>query len=145
MKKLLISAAALTIVATSVPAMAQQSTVKSSGYWIAAPIDTDDGKFEAYMDYLNRVWIPNQEHAKSQGWITDYHVLTNVNARDGEPDVVLLTRFAEYPSVAEQERRNQIINQRNKWDDHSADTASGERTKMRKLMGSILYQEQVKR
>jgi hypothetical protein len=145
MQRLLLGATALAISMTSIPAWAQQSSVKSSGYWTAARVDVDDGQLENYMDYLTRVWIPNQEYAKSQGWISDYHVLANVNSRDGEPDIVLITRFKEYPSVEEQDRRNAIINQRNKWDDHSADAASGQRTKMRKLMGSILYQEQVKR
>ena len=145
MRKLLIGAAALIFAATAVPAWAQESSVKPAGYWTASRIDVLDGQFENYMDYLTRVWIPNQEYAKSQGWITDFAVLTTMNARQGEPDVVLITRFAEFPSLAEQERRNTIINQRNKWDDHSADAASGQRGKMRELIGSVMYQEQVKR
>lgn len=145
MHKLLLGATALAMIVTAVPAVAQQSSVKPGGYWTASRVDVLDGQFENYMDYLTRVWVPNQEFAKSQGWITDYAILSTMNARQGEPDVVLITRFAEFPSLAEQERRNDIINQRNKWDDHSADAASGQRGKMRDLIGSVMYQEQVKR
>lgn len=100
---------------------------------------------ENYLDYVAKTWIPNQEYAKSQGWISDYYVLNNVNARDGEPELILITRFAEIPSVAEGERRNAIMNERMKQDDHSAEAASGMRSKMRRLAGSILYRELTKR
>lgn len=87
----------------------------------------------------------NQAFAKSQGWILDYHILDSVNPRDGEPDLILITRFADFPSVQEIDRRNAIINERMKQDDHSADAASGKRNEMRRQMGSVLYRELVKR
>lgn len=145
MHRLLLGATALAMTMTAIPAVAQQSSAKASGYWNAARIDVEDGQFENYMDFLTRTWVPNQEYAKSQGWITDYHILASPNARAGEPDVILITRFAEYPSIAEQDRRNALINERMKLDDHSADAASGQRGKMRELAGSVLYQEMVKR
>lgn len=80
-----------------------------------------------------------------QGWILDYHILDSINPRDGEPDLILITRFADMPSVAEIERRNEIINKRMNQDDHSADAASGQRNKVRRQMGSVLYRELLKR
>lgn len=145
MKKYLIGAMALAIAATSAPALSQQSSVKPGGLWTAARIDVSDGKYESYMDYLVRTWIPNQEFAKSQGWISDYHVLDSTNPRDGEPNVILITRFADFPSVPEMERRNKIMNDRMKADDHAQDAASGQRGTMRRLMGSVLYREVLKR
>lgn len=141
MNKILIGVTALAMSLTSTAAFAQQSSVKEGGYWTAGRIDVEDGQFENYMDFLTKVWVPNQEYAKSQGWISDYHMLSNVNPRDGEPNIILITRFADHPSVAEQQRRDEIMNARNKWDDHGAQAASGQRTKMRTVMGSILYQE----
>jgi hypothetical protein len=145
MRKLLICAAALAIAATSAPAIAQQSSYKLGPLWTAARIDVEDGQYENYLDWLMKTWADNQAFAKSQGWILDYYVLDNVNARDGEPDLILITRFADFPSVAEIDRRNAIINERMKQDDHSADAASGQRTKMRRQMGSALYRELQKR
>lgn len=144
MRKYLIAAAAAAVIATS-PAIAQQSSYKLGSLWTAGRIDVEDGQYENYLDWLMKVWADNQAFAKSQGWILDYHILDNINPRDGEPDLILITRFADFPSVAEIERRNAIINQRMNQDDHKADAASGQRTKMRRQMGSVLYRELVKR
>ena len=144
MRKLFIGAAALAMFAVS-PATAQQSSYKLGPLWSVGRIEVEDGQFESYMDWLTRVWADNQAFAKSQGWILDYYILDNMNKRDGEPDLFLITRFADFPSTAETDRRNAIINNRMKQDDHSADVASGERKKMRRQMGSTLYRELLKR
>lgn len=148
MRKFLLAAcgaASLVMLAASAPAGAQQSSYKGGDLWVAARIDVEDGQFENYMDWLNKVWVPNQEFAKSQGWINGYHILNNINNRDGEPDLILITSFADLPSVAEGDRRDAIMNQRMSQDDHSGDAASGARTKMRRQMGSTLYRELLKR
>ncbi|MEO7602077.1 MAG: hypothetical protein ABIS39_02265 [Sphingomicrobium sp.] len=144
MRRYLIGAAFLAVLATT-PVAAQQSSYKPGPLWSAARIDVEDGQFENYMDWLIKVWDSNQAFAKSQGWILDYHILDSVNPRDGEPDLILITSFADYPSAAETERRSAILNERMKQDDHSADAASGQRNKMRRQMGSVLYRELLKR
>nr|WP_294848267.1 hypothetical protein [uncultured Sphingomonas sp.] len=145
MRHWMIGAAALVVASFAIPASAQQSSYKAGPYWNAARISVEDGQMENYLDWLGRVWADNQAYAKSQGWILDYYILGNVNRRDNEPDLILLTRFADMPSNAEAERRQNILNSRMKLDDHSADAASGGRGKMRRLMGSVLYQELQKR
>jgi len=145
LKPWIIGAAMLASAISATPAIAQESSYKLGPLWTAGRIDVEDGQYENYLDWLTKVWVGNQAFAKSQGWILDYYILDNINARDGEPDLILLTRFADYPSVAETERRNAIINKRMSQDDHSADAASGARTKMRRQMGSVLYRELQKR
>lgn len=141
MRKLMLSALAAGMVLAGAPAIAQDSSYRLGSLWTAARIDVEDGQYENYLDYLTSTWRSNQEYAKSQGWILDYHILDNVNARDGEPDIILLTRFADFPSVAEIERRDKMIAARMKQDAHQADAASGQRGKMRTLKGTILYRE----
>lgn len=148
MRKFLLAAcgaASLAMLTASSPAMAQQSSVKAGDFWTAGRIEVEDGQFENYMDYLTKVWGPSQEYAKSQGWISEYHIFSSLNPRDGEANVILLTRHADIPSAAEAARRDALMNQFMKQDDHSSSNASGDRKKMRNLMGSILYQEQLKR
>ncbi|WP_310467645.1 hypothetical protein [Sphingomonas sp.] len=141
MHKWIIGAAALASALATTPALAQDSSYKLGPLWTAARIDVVDGQYENYMDWLNKTWVDNQAFAKSQGWILDYYILDNINPRDGEPDLILLTRFADYPSVKESDRRSAILNKRMNQDDHSAEAASGQRGSMRKLMGSVLYRE----
>lgn len=129
----------------SAPAMAQDSSYKLGPMWTAARIKVEPGQFENYMDFLTKTWVDNQAFAKSQGWILDYYILDSVNPRDGEPDLILITRFADFPSVAEIERRNDIMNKRMSQTDHSAEKASGDRASMRRQMGSVLYRELQKR
>jgi len=145
MRKLMLTAIAAGMLLSAAPATAQDSSYKLGPLWTAARIDVADGQYENYMDYLMKTWVDNQNFAKSQGWLLDYYILDNMNPRDGEPDIVLLTRFSDFPSVAEIDRRNAIINKRMQQDDHSADVASGDRGKMRKLMGSVMYRELQKR
>jgi hypothetical protein len=144
MHKYLIGVAALAVIAAT-PAAAQQSSMKPGPMWTSARIYVEDGQMENYMDYLTKTWMANQAYAKSQGWLLEYHVLQSVNPRDGEPNIVLITQYNDYPSAAESERRDAIINQRMALDDHAQASASGDRTKMRKLMGSALYREMLKR
>ncbi|MEO5611662.1 MAG: hypothetical protein ABIT68_02690 [Sphingomicrobium sp.] len=144
MRTYLIGIAAAAMLATT-PAIAQQSTMKPGPMWTAGRIAVEDGQMQNYMDYLTKTWMANQEFAKSQGWLLDYHVLQSLNPRDGEPNIVLLTSFADMPSAAEADRRNDILNKRQSQDDHSSAAASGDRNKMRHQMGSVLYREMLKR
>lgn len=144
MHKSLIGIAAFSILCAT-EASAQQSSYKLGPLWTAARIHVEDGQFENYLDWLTKTWMDNQAFAKSQGWLLDYYILDSINPRDGEPNIILLTRYNDFPSAAESERRDAIINKRMNQDDHSAAAASGDRTKMRKLMGSVMYRELQKR
>jgi hypothetical protein len=144
MRKLMIAAAALAVLAAT-PAAAQQSSMKPGPLWTAARIYVEDGQMPNYMDYLTKTWVDLQDYSKAQGWLLEYHVLQSVNPRDGEPNIVLLTRFNDFPSAAETDRRNDLINKRLGLDSHGAAAASGERTKIRKQMGSVMYRELLKR
>ena len=93
MRKLLIMAAALAVAATSTPALAQQSSMKPGALWTAARIDVQDGQMQNYLDWLAKTWTANQDYAKSQGWLLDYHILQSINPRDGEPNIILITRY----------------------------------------------------
>lgn len=144
MRKMFISAVCAAVMIAT-PASAQQSAMKDGAMWTAGRIAVHEGQMENYLDFLAKTWAANQAFAKSQGWLLDYHILQSVNPRDGEPNIILITRFADMPTAAESERRSNIMNQRMNQDDHSAAAASGQRNSMRKLMGSVLYRELVKR
>ena len=145
MRKLLIGAAALAAAISTTPALSQQSSMKPGALWSAARIDVQDGQMQNYLDWLAKTWTSNQEFAKSQGWLLEYHILSSVNPRDGEPNIILITRFNDFPSAAEVERRNSLMAQHTGQDAHQAAAASGGRNPMRRQMGSVLYRELLKR
>ena len=145
MRKFLIGAAALAMLVGTGPALAQQSSMKPGAMWTAGRIMVEDGQMQNYMDYLTKTWMANQDYSRKQGWLLEYHVLQSINPRDGEPNIVLISRFKDMPSAAETDRRNEILDKRLNQDAHSAAAASGVRNTMRKQMGSVLYREMVRR
>jgi hypothetical protein len=126
--------------AFATPALAQSNPMIGGEYLDVASISIDDGHFLDYANHLAGVWRAQQDYAKAQGWIVGYEVLTNVNPRPGEPDLILVTRFKNFADPAEEERRNKMYRDHAKQTDVQMQAASGERAKYRKVMGSQLWQ-----
>ena len=122
-------------------ASAQESSYKPGSVWEASRIDVMPGQFENYMDYLATTWKKNQELAKAEGIVLDYHVLSVNNARQGEPDLVLIIEYKDYLTTAQQEAFSKKINALMARDNRQQATAAGERGKMREQLGSTEYQE----
>jgi hypothetical protein len=138
-RKAAVLAASLSL-AFAAPALAQSNPMIGGEYLEVSAIAIDDGHFLDYANHLAGVWRSQQEYAKSQGWISGYEVLSNVNARAGEPDLILVTRFKNFADVAEEERRAKMYRDHAKQTDVQMQAASGERAKYRKVMSSQLWQ-----
>lgn len=132
---------ALTVGATAIPAKAQNSPADPGQYVEMSMIDVADGGGMQYMTYLANEWRKNQEFAKSKGWITDYSVLGNINARPGEPDLYLSVTFPSMVDAAEQLRRQTAWRDHMKKSDTQLGAESGDRSKYRTVMGSMLMQQ----
>lgn len=126
-------------------AAAQEFPLKAGDYTSVSGIYVKDGGYLAYAEHLAAIWVKNQEYAKSQGWISDYKILVNVDAREGEPNMYLTTTFSEWVSNEEGERRGA---QMREWASKSIaelEAESGNRAEFRTLMGTMLLQEYKKR
>lgn len=133
--------AALLMGVAAMPAQAQNYPADPGSYVEVSMIDVLDGGDFDYMTYLANEWRKNQEFAKSKGWITDYAVFANINARPGEPDLYLSTTFPSMPDAAEQLRRANAWRDFMKKSDAQMTAESGNRTKFRTVMGSMLMQQ----
>lgn len=141
MKTLFAGTAMMMAVTTVAPAMAQESSYKPGTVWEAGRIDVLPGQFENYMDWLAGQWKKVQELGKAEGIIVEYHVLATQNPRADEPDLILIVEYKDFQTTAQQEAFNKKVNAMLSQTDRSATAASGERTKMRELLGSTQYQE----
>jgi hypothetical protein len=139
--KTLFVSAAMIFATLATPAMAQEVSYKPGSVWEASRIDVLPGQFQNYMDYLATTWKKNQELAKAEGIVLEYHVLAVNNARQGEPDLVLIIEYKDYQTTAQQEAFSKKVNAAMAMDNRQQAAANGERGKMRELMGSIEYQE----
>lgn len=141
--KSLIIGATMMAAALATPAMAQESSYKPGSVWEATRIDVLPGQFENYMDFLSATWKKNQELAKAEGIVLDYHVLAVNNPRQGEPDLVLIIEYKDYQTTAQQEAFRKKLNAMMAMDDRKQAMANGERGTMRESLGSTEYQELV--
>jgi hypothetical protein len=137
----LLAASAFAAVLGAAPALAQDSAWSPGSYWEVASIDVLDGQNEAYADHLAGRWRASQEFAKSRGWIRDYYVLSNVNARDEEPDLYLVTIFDEFPTRRQETEREAAFMAWAESNRRQMDTESGARVSMRRLAGSLLLRQ----
>jgi hypothetical protein len=140
--KAMLAAATMTIAtALAVPAMAQESSYKPGTVWEVGRINVLPGQFENYMDWLAGQWKKVNDLAKAEGMVVEYHVLGSTHPREGEPDLILIVEYKDFQTTAQQEAFNKKVNAVLAQDDRKANTASGERGKMREQLGSIQYQE----
>jgi len=142
MRKLVLGAlGAATIMLTSVPAWSQELPVKSGDFWDVAAITVDDGHFPDYVDFLANAYRKRNDFSKSKGWIKDYKIFANVNPRDGEPDLYLVTIFDHVTTPAEDIAREKDMNAFMAQTTRQGAAGSAHRATYRKLRGDMLLQE----
>lgn len=143
MIKSMFVSAALTAAMLATAAMAQEVSYKRGSVWEATRIDVLPGQLENYMDFLSATWKKNQELAKAEGIVLDYHVLAVNHPRQGEPDLVLIVEYKDYHTTAQREAFDKKVNAMMAMDQRQQAAANGERGKMRESLGSTEYQELV--
>ncbi|CAO1650720.1 MULTISPECIES: hypothetical protein [unclassified Parasphingorhabdus] len=143
MKRMMMATAIIVAapLALSTPAMADDFPLVAGDYTTMTGIYIQDGGTVAYAKYLASEWKKNQDFAKSKGWISDYKIYFNVDARDGEPNMYLTQTYPYWPSGAESEKRNKEWEAFDKRTNAQLDAESGNRAKFRTVKGSMTLQE----
>ena len=146
MRTLRLAAFAAVTLAFAAPFAAQAQSAwptKPAEYVEVSGIEIEDGHSLDYANHLAGQWRKGQDFAMQQGWITGYEILTNENPREGEPDIYLLTRFANFADAAEGERRDALYLKHMTATTAQMQAASGDRAKYRKQKGSMLLRRQI--
>ena len=86
------------------------ASVQPFFFWDVAAVSVDDGHFPDYVDFLAGEFRKRNDFAMSKGWIKGYHILSNNNPRDGEPDLYLVTIFDHVTTPAEDIQREKEMN-----------------------------------
>jgi hypothetical protein len=136
-----IAAAAVSLTLAS-PVLAQSEFPLVPGdYADMAMITIDDGHNLDYAKFLAANWRKQQEFAKSQGWISGYEILANVDKRPGEPDIYLVTHFKTLPDAAESAKRDDAFRKYMATTDSKMEQESGQRATYRHVIGTQLLQK----
>lgn len=100
MKRKIVAALGLMLITTlgSVSAFAQDHTRGwEQGYVVqVTEVHTKDGMFNAYINDLSKVWRKFLEKQKEDGDVISYGMYSNVNQREGEPDLFLTITFKNW-------------------------------------------------
>jgi hypothetical protein len=109
-------------------------------YWEVTGVKTADGAGLKYARWLAGEWRKNGEFAKSQGWIKDFMVISNVHARSDEPDLYLIRVFENMATVEEGEKRRKAYMAWVKKSMDKMQEESGNRAEYRTVMSTSLLQ-----
>lgn len=130
----------LSVSAMSIAQAQEEPPFIGGDYWEVTGIKTADGGGLKYARWLASEWRRNSEFAKSQGWIKDFMVMSNVHGRSDEPDLYLIAVFENMATVQENEkRRKTYLDWAKKSMDKMAEE-SGNRAEYRTVMSTSLLQ-----
>jgi hypothetical protein len=134
------------LLAVSLPATAQdENPWKAGNYWNVSGIRVKDGGALKYAQYLATEWVKTQEYAKSQGWISDFMVLSNTHPREGEPNLYLITISASLPSSDEADKRGRMMREFNKTTIAQMQAQSAGRAEIREVGSQVQLRQLVLR
>ena len=134
------------LLAVSLPATAQdENPWKAGNYWNVSAIHVKDGGGLKYAQYLATEWVKMQEYSKSQGWISDFMVLSNTHPREGEPNLYLITISASLPSSDEADKRGRMSREFNKTTIAQMQAQSAGRAEIREVGSQVQLRQLVLR
>jgi hypothetical protein len=137
-KRLALAMIGALALAVSLPAAAQdENPWKAGNYWNVSGIHVKDGGGLKYAQYLATEWVKTQEYAKSQGWISDFMVLSNTHPREGEPNLYLITISPSLPSSDEADKRGRMMREFNKTTIAQMNAQSAGRSEIREVGGQM--------
>ena len=134
------------LLTASLPATAQdENPWKAGNYWNVSGIHIKDGGGLKYAQYLATEWVKMQEYSKSQGWISDFMVLSNTHPREGEPNLYLITIAPSLPSSDEADKRGRMMREFNKTTIAQMQAQSAGRAEIRELGSQMQLRQLVLR
>jgi len=130
----------LSVSAMSIAQAQDEPPFIGGDYWEVTGIKTADGAGLKYARWLAGEWRKNSEFAKSQGWIKEFMVISNVHGRSDEPDLYLIRVFENMATVAEGEERRKAYMAWVKKSMDKMQEESGNRAEYRTVMSTSLLQ-----
>ncbi|MCJ2179576.1 hypothetical protein [Novosphingobium album (ex Hu et al. 2023)] len=134
---------ALSLIAA--PALAQNDgpTFDKGPVWDFADIKTVDGHFDDYMAWLAGPWKEQQEAMKKAGYIMDYKVMLVSDPREGEPDIILATQYANMAAFDHSTADEYSLGKKIWGSMSKANQEQAARSSIRTVMGDMLVREAI--
>jgi len=135
---LLASAALMTT-----PALADPRGYDQGPIWSIQDIQTKDGHFDDYMKFVTTKWKAQEEALKRAGYIIDYKVFVNIDQRDNEPDISLVSIFKNMAAMDISLDQQDALAKQMSGSVQNADKEQADRSTIRTIRGGALLRELV--
>lgn len=109
--------------------------------WSVTEIKVKDGHFTDYVKWLANVWKPQEEALERGGYIIGYKVLSTVDARTGEPNLLLCQEYKNMAAFDVPVAKMYAFAAKQFGSVANANKGEISRRSIRKVMGSVLYRE----
>lgn len=99
------------------------------------------GMFNAYINDLNNLWRKSLEIQKKDGYVIDYGMFANPNAREGEPDLILSVTFKNWAAFDRGMEYFDKMSEQLKGSTEAMREAAIDREELRTIGSTIMLQE----
>jgi hypothetical protein len=130
----------------SVPALAADDnspSFETGPVWDFAQVQTKDGHFDDYMNWLSTAWKAQQEALKKRGIILDYKVYLVQDPRQNEPDILLATEYKNLAAFDTPVSKQYAVQAEIAGSLVKSNQEQAARGSIRTLMGDVLTREAI--
>lgn len=143
MKRMLVALATLLVIAAST-ATAQERRFAEGPVSVVTSVKIMDGQYDNYLNYLAKSYKPVMEAQKAEGLIVRYAVYDATPRTRDDADLLLVV---VYPNMASfdglRDKTEPLAERVTGMDAEKSRLAAMDRSKMREIMGSVMYREMI--
>lgn len=136
-----IAALATVYLATTAIASAQALPYHKGPVWDCAQIRTKDGHGQDYMKWVATQWKAQEEAEIKGGFAIGYKVLSAVDPRPGEPDIMLCTEYKDMAAFDVPDAKIEAFMAKQFGSDKKANEEEVARGSMRTVMGDVMMRQ----
>jgi hypothetical protein len=104
-------------------------------------IRTAPGKFDEYMDFVDKTWKATQEAAKKAGYVENYKVVKVEPRGENDPDIYLIVYFKNWAALDDSTAKADALAKNVEGSVAAANESTVNRGAMRRILGSWTGQE----
>ena len=140
-KSVLILCAAIMAISTSVTRAQEDHAYTQGPVTIVSFVRTEPGMFDEYLRYLSNTYKKLMEESKKQGIVTDYAIYQATPRGPQDADVILTVTYKNMAALDSVQARTDPILKEIFGSLPKAASASADREKLRKQLGSQIVRQ----
>lgn len=104
-------------------------------------IRTAPGKFDEYMDFVDKIWKATQEAAKKAGYVEDYKVVKVEPRGENDPDIYLIVYYKNWAALDDSTAKADALARATEGSVAAANQSTVDRGPLRRILGSWTGQQ----